>query len=97
MSFDLLLGAPDIALGCPVGAKMVPSSRGSDMITCIGAHFWSNLLPIQRYFQKMMGSAFAMDVVVACVSLMNREEVWRREGSKSDRAGGWRIHFVCLF
>ena len=39
----------------------------------------------------MTGSAFAMDVVVGCVSLMKREEVWRREGSKSHRAGGWRM------
>ena len=32
-----------------------------------------------------------MDVAVACVSLMRREEVWRREDSISDRIGGVRM------
>ena len=33
----------------------------------------------------------AMDVVVACVSLLKREEVWRRGGSRSTLIGGMRI------
>ena len=46
---------------------------------------------------QVTGSAFAMDVVVACVSLIKREEVWRREGSKCSWTGGVRIHFECSF
>ena len=45
----------------------------------------------------MTGSAFkAMDVVVACV-LVKREEVWRREGSRSTLMGGRRINFHDIF
>ena len=37
-----------------------------------------------------------MDVLVR-VKLVNREEVWRREGSRSTRMGGRRIYFTGLF
>ena len=42
----------------------------------------------------MTGSVFAMDVVLACVSLMKREGVWRKEGSAPCLSGAF-IFSVC--